>query len=93
MEILVGVGLAIIGMIWAFFRGKGSQKRTDLKDKVEKTREEIDEETAEADKKIEEAEAKVADVDDRLAENETREVSDDEAVDLLSDHYGWGDRH
>ena len=83
MEILIGVGLAIAGMIWAFFRGRGSQKRSDVKDDVLEGREVNEILQDDVEKTLDE-------IDDQLKDNQARDLEPEEDARILRDRHGWG---
>lgn len=82
MEILIGIALAIAGMLWAFFRGKGSQKRSDLKNDVDEGREENEAAQGGVEEEIDA-------IDDRLDDNQARDMSSEEAIRILRERHGW----
>ena len=84
IEVLIGVVLAIGGMIWAFFRGKDTQRREDFEGEVERGREANEDAQQGAQDRIDE-------IDERIEENENRDIPTDESIDILRDRHGWGE--
>jgi preprotein translocase subunit YajC len=84
MELLVVAVLAVAGMIWAFLRGKDTQKRDDMQGEVERKRKRDDEILGGAQGKIDE-------IDQRIEDGEDEEITVDDAINILRDRYGWHD--
>jgi len=79
MEILVGIAVAIAGMIWAFFRGKQSERSRGRQEEIDGI-----------DGQVTDVEGELEAVEDQLTDNQARDLTPDEAIRILRERYGWG---
>lgn len=90
METLIIVGLAILGIVFAFFKGKSSAEIDAFWASIEEERKIRESQREATDAEIRAREQELEEIDDRMEDNQGRELTPEETIRVLRGRHGWG---